>query len=130
MPNRRARVPPLCHSSIYAFANYDAVIISKKGWRVWLRDRETTERMVLVTATSILLALLCLTAQSTAQVDCTALANAGNCNFYDCLNTRFQCGPTDYPLAYGKRYCLRFASKSNCFTAPVSQQHTQKEMMC
>ena len=81
--------------------------------------------MALVTAFSTLLVLLCLTAQSTAQADCTALANAGDCSFYDCLNTRFQCGPTDYPLAYGKKYCLRFASQSSCFTAKVSQQLTQ-----
>ena len=79
--------------------------------------------MVPVTAFSTLLVLLCLTAQSTAQVDCSdisALINAGDCNFYDCLNTKFQCGPTDYPLAYGKRYCLRFANESSCFTKQVN----------
>ena len=87
------------------------------------------ERMILATAASTLLVLLCLTTQSTAQVDCsniTGLINAGDCSFYDCLNTRFQCGPTDYPLAYGKRYCLRFATQSSCFTEEVSQQHSHQ----
>ena len=64
---------------------------------------------------------LCLTVQCTAQVDeCSAFASTGDCRFYDCLNTKFQCTANDYPIAYGKKYCLRFADKSSCFTAEVS----------
>ena len=53
--------------------------------------------------------------------DCTALANAGNCDFYtQCVEARFKCGPDGYPLAYGDKYCRRFTKNSNCFTPDVS----------
>jgi hypothetical protein len=33
----------------------------------------------------------------------------GQCSFYeDCLETRYHCGPDDYPLGYGKKYCDKF----------------------
>ena len=65
--------------------------------------------------------LLCIIAQCTAQVaNCSALANDGDCSFYDCLSTKFQCTANDYPLAYGRKYCLRYASRSSCFTTEVS----------
>ncbi|KAF7297985.1 hypothetical protein HMN09_01019400 [Mycena chlorophos] len=32
-----------------------------------------------------------------------------NCSFYaDCLETRYHCGPTGYPLGYGQKYCDAF----------------------
>lgn len=46
--------------------------------------------------------------------DCTALANEGNCTFYDCLSTKFGCSANEYPLAFGKRYCNR--ENTTCFT--------------
>ena len=53
--------------------------------------------------------------------NCTALANAGNCDFYtQCVEPRFQCGTNGYPLAYGDRYCRRFKNNKNCFTSAVS----------
>ena len=64
--------------------------------------------------------VLYLTAAVKAQ-DCTALANAGNCNFYtQCVEPRFQCGTNGYPLAYGERYCCHFTKKQSCFTPAVS----------
>ena len=73
------------------------------------------------TASAGVVILLCLTAQCTAQVaNCSALASAGDCSFYDCLSTKFQCTANDYPLAYGRKYCQRFASESSCFTTGVS----------
>ena len=63
---------------------------------------------------------MCLVAPCTAQADCLALANAGDCDFYQCLSDKFRCTSNDYPLNYGKKYCLRFADKSSCFTTAVS----------
>ena len=61
-----------------------------------------------------------LLSATTAQ-DCTALANAGNCDFYtQCVESRFQCGNSGYPLGYGDRYCRKFQQQSNCFTSSVS----------
>ena len=71
------------------------------------------------TAAAAVVILLCLTAQCTAQ-DCSSLASAGDCSFYDCLSTKFQCTANDYPLAYGRKYCQRYASESSCFTTGVS----------
>ena len=114
-----SRISIVINSLGQGYKNYISLAI--------LLQSTSAERMLLVTATSTLLVLLCLTTQSTAQVDCsniTGLINAGDCSFYDCLNTRFQCGPTDYPLAYGKKYCLRFASQSSCFTEEVSEHRS------
>ena len=59
--------------------------------------------------------------------DCTALANAGNCDFYtQCVEARFQCGTNGYPRGYGDRYCHQFTNKQSCFTSAVSIQHSSK----
>ena len=64
--------------------------------------------------------VLYLTVTVNAQ-DCTALANASNCDFYtQCVESRFQCGTNGYPLAYGDRYCHKFTNKQSCFTSAVS----------
>ena len=53
--------------------------------------------------------------------DCTALANASNCDFYtQCVEPRFKCGNNGYPLAYGNRYCHRLKNRQGCFTSAVS----------
>ena len=63
-----------------------------------------------------------LLSATTAQQDCTALANAGNCTFYtQCVEPRFQCGSSGYPLGYGDRYCRKFEEESSCFTSSVSR---------
>ena len=76
-----------------------------------------TQSLILFVAAAVVL-LGQLVVECKAQ-DCTALAFNGDCGFYDCLNTRFQCTDTDYPIAYGKRYCERFESKKSCFTGKV-----------
>ena len=64
--------------------------------------------------------VLSLTVAVKAQ-DCTALANASNCDFYTlCVEPRLQCGTNGYPLVYGDRYCRRFKNKHSCFTSGVS----------
>ena len=53
--------------------------------------------------------------------NCTALANASNCDFYSqCVELKFQCGTNGYPLAYGNRYCHHLKNKQSCFTSAVS----------
>ena len=65
--------------------------------------------------------VLSLAVFSVKTQDCTALANAGNCDFYtQCVEPTFQCGTNGYPLAYGDRYCHRFKNKQSCFTSAVS----------
>ena len=52
--------------------------------------------------------------------DCTALAAAGNCDFYSqCVETRIPCGSSGYSLGYGERYCNLFEDELNCFTTEV-----------
>ena len=49
--------------------------------------------------------------------DCTALAAAGNCDFYpQCVEARIPCG---YALNYGEKYCHRFANVLSCFSPEV-----------
>ena len=63
-----------------------------------------------------------LSATTAQQPNCTALANAGNCTFYtQCVEPRFRCGSSGYPLAYGDRYCRKFVQESSCFTSSVSR---------
>ena len=53
--------------------------------------------------------------------NCTALANDSNCDFYtQCVEPKFQCDTSGYPLAYGDRYCRRFTNGQSCFTSAVS----------
>lgn len=41
----------------------------------------------------------------------------GQCSFYeDCLETRYHCGPSDYPLGYGKKYCNKFNAAKGRFS--------------
>ena len=69
----------------------------------------------------LLFAVLFYLAATVKTQDCTALANAGNCDFYtQCVEPRFQCGTNGYPIAYGDRYCRQFTNKQSCFTSEVS----------
>ncbi|XP_019849988.1 PREDICTED: uncharacterized protein LOC109580870, partial [Amphimedon queenslandica] len=66
------------------------------------------------TTAAAVVILLCITvAQGT---DCSALASAGNCSFYDCFHTKFNCDAKQYPLRRGKRYCQKYIDESSCFT--------------
>ena len=80
----------------------------------------THNNSVLFAAAAAAVLLFQLVVECKAQEDCRALAYNGDCDFYNCLSTRFQCTSADYPIAYGKRYCERFESKKSCFTANVS----------
>lgn len=42
----------------------------------------------------------------------------GNCDFYrSCLEVKYRCGATGYPLGYGDKYCRLFSLNKNLFTA-------------
>ena len=63
--------------------------------------------------------VLYLTVSVKAQ-DCTALANAGNCEFYThCVERKFRCGTNGHPLDYGYKYCGYLTNKQSCFTPAV-----------
>ena len=70
----------------------------------------------------LLIAVISYLLSATTAQDCTALANAGNCDFYtQCVEPKFQCGSSGYPLGYGNRYCRKFDQESSCFTPNVSR---------
>jgi len=53
-----------------------------------------------------------------------------SCNFYtDCLENKFHCGATGYPLDFGYKYCEKFASVRNQFSNAGSQWLTAT-MLC
>ena len=69
----------------------------------------------------LLIAVISYLLSATTAQDCTALANAGNCDFYtQCVEPKFQCGSIGYSLNYGDRYCRKFDQESSCFTLNVS----------
>ena len=66
--------------------------------------------------------VFCLVVTGKAQ-NCTALADAGNCDFFSqCVEPRFQCGPNGFPLAYGDKNCRRLENERSCFTSAVSYE--------
>ncbi|KAJ7807871.1 hypothetical protein B0H14DRAFT_2871984 [Mycena olivaceomarginata] len=41
-----------------------------------------------------------------------------SCSFYaDCLESRYHCGPTGYPLGYGEKYCTKFQAHRTTLSA-------------
>jgi len=41
-----------------------------------------------------------------------------SCSFYfDCLESRYHCGPSGYPIGYGQKYCEKFVSSRNELSA-------------
>lgn len=54
----------------------------------------------------------------------------GNCSFYDvCLESRYHCGPSGYPLGLGQKYCLAFAANLAKFS-PRGQVWVLDTMQC
>ena len=53
-----------------------------------------------------------------------------NCDYYsECLEAKFHCGPTGYPLGYGGKYCKKFLSFYNDFTSE-GQAWISKTLLC
>ncbi|KAJ7072718.1 hypothetical protein C8F01DRAFT_1045497 [Mycena amicta] len=54
-----------------------------------------------------------------------------SCSFYaDCLETRYHCGPTGYPLDYGQKYCTAFQAARATLSAPAGQAWMLATMHC
>ncbi|KAJ7104558.1 hypothetical protein C8R43DRAFT_1047231 [Mycena crocata] len=53
-------------------------------------------------------AIIALQDNSNAPRECTH-PPPDSCAFYgDCLESRYNCGPTGYPIGYGQKYCTKF----------------------
>jgi hypothetical protein len=52
------------------------------------------------------------------------------CSFYaDCIEPRYHCGPTGYPLNYGKPYCQKFTAAKSKLSAQ-GKQWVSDTMLC
>lgn len=41
-----------------------------------------------------------------------------NCSFYaSCLETRYHCGPSGYPIGYGQKYCQKFSDERSLLSS-------------
>ena len=63
--------------------------------------------------------------------NCPALVDTRyNCNFYsECLEEKFQCGPTGYPIGYGGKYCSKFVAHLDKFPQEA-QVWIDKTLIC
>lgn len=45
-----------------------------------------------------------------------------NCSFYaNCLETRYNCGPSGYPIGYGQQYCEKFSNERSLLNTQGQQ---------
>jgi hypothetical protein len=62
--------------------------------------------------------------------NCNELENNSTCDFYPkCLENKFNCGASGYPLGYGNKYCNRFLTYFDKFS-PAGQGWIQKTLVC
>jgi hypothetical protein len=62
--------------------------------------------------------------------DCSGLVNNLSCDFYTkCLETKYKCGPTGYPVGYGFKYCSKFVKNINDYPAK-GQEWIKKTLVC
>ncbi|CAF3645542.1 unnamed protein product [Rotaria socialis] len=52
-----------------------------------------------------------------------------NCDFYKCLESNYECGPTGYPTSFGLKYCQKYAEESSNFT-PQGQKWITLVRLC
>jgi hypothetical protein len=53
-----------------------------------------------------------------------------NCNFYAlCIESRYHCGPTGYPIGYGQYYCDKFVMDASLLS-PEGQTWMTNVMLC
>jgi len=61
---------------------------------------------------------------------CDSLVANGNCDFYtECLEEKYHCGVTGYPVGYGHRYCNKFLKYFYDFP-PLGQLWVQNTLVC
>lgn len=52
-----------------------------------------------------------------AALSCPTCTPSGDtCDFYECLESEYQCGPSGYPMGYGHQFCSRFDSTASEFS--------------
>ena len=57
---------------------------------------------------------------SAAEENCAAVASAGDCDFYVCVDRLLGgCGSEGYPLGFGYKYCRRFQESKGLFDFEV-----------
>jgi len=55
---------------------------------------------------------------------------SGSCTFYaDCLESRYHCGTSGYPIGYGEHYCEAFTAAKSSFSAQ-GQEWLTNTMQC
>jgi hypothetical protein len=58
-------------------------------------------------------------------------AIAGNeATFYVCAEETLQCGPSGYPIGYGKKYAERYYRKTRPWMSPAGQQWIDDVLVC
>jgi hypothetical protein len=66
---------------------------------------------------------------SSAQSECRN-PQPNNCNFYaQCMESRYHCGPTGYPIRYGQYYCDKFVIDASLLS-PKGQTWMVNVMLC
>lgn len=66
---------------------------------------------------------------STAPSECSN-PQPNDCNFYtECIESRYHCGPTGYPLGYGQYYCDKFVTDASLLS-PQGQTWMTTVMLC
>ncbi|KAF8336221.1 hypothetical protein F5887DRAFT_987718 [Amanita rubescens] len=87
-----------------------------------------TTRTTFLLCFMMYLSHFCMTCSPTAHI--SSLTVAHHCSFYEVyLEPRYHCGPTDYPLGFGKKYCLAFAANQDKFT-PRGREWILDTMQC
>jgi hypothetical protein len=70
------------------------------------------------------------TPTSTSPADCpTCSPSSESCEFYQCLESEYHCGPTGYPIGYGYKYCEAYADASSQFSSK-GQAWISKTRLC
>jgi hypothetical protein len=62
--------------------------------------------------------------------DCLSMSNNYSCEYYTkCLEPKYTCGSSGYPLGYGFKYCSKFTLHLNEFS-PKGKIWVQKTLVC
>ena len=68
-------------------------------------------------------------ASSTTPGECSN-PQPNDCNFYaQCIESRYNCGPTGYPIGYGQYYCDKFVADASLLS-PEGQTWMVSVMLC
>jgi hypothetical protein len=69
-------------------------------------------------ALTLLLVVPSLAASLVERQGCSTCKPSGDtCSFYNCVESRYSCGPEGYPLGYGLKYCNGFQENLSSFSS-------------